>query len=61
MSIAAYVRVSSKWQKDVSQRAEIEKWLDANGIVQVQVQWLVSPLGSHSRMRWRSSGWQGLY
>jgi hypothetical protein len=45
MSIAAYVRGSSKGQKDVSQQSEIEKWLDANGFVHKQVQCLVSPLG----------------
>lgn len=39
MTIAAYVRVSSKRQKDDGQRAEIQKWLDANGIDPKQVQW----------------------
>ncbi|MEQ9409168.1 MAG: recombinase family protein [Fuerstiella sp.] len=39
MSIACYVRVSSRRQKDDSQRAEIQKWLDANGIDPKQVEW----------------------
>ena len=39
MTIAAYVRVSSRRQKDDSQRAEIQKWLDANGIDAKQVEW----------------------
>src|SRR5262245_33698971 len=39
MTIACYVRVSSHRQKDDSQRAEIEKWLDANGINRKQVRW----------------------
>jgi DNA invertase Pin-like site-specific DNA recombinase len=39
MTIAAYVRVSSKRQKDDSQRAEIQKWMDANGIDPKQVEW----------------------
>ena len=39
MTIAAYVRVSSKRQKDDAQRAEIQKWLDANGIDPKQVEW----------------------
>lgn len=39
MTIAAYVRVSSRGQKDDSQRAEIQKWLDGNGIDRRQVQW----------------------
>lgn len=39
MTIAAYVRVSSKRQKDDGQRAEIQKWLDANGIDAKQVEW----------------------
>lgn len=39
MTIAAYVRVSSKRQKDDSQRAEIQKWMDANGIDAKQVEW----------------------
>lgn len=39
MTIAAYVRVSSRGQKDDRQRAEIDKWLDANGIDRKQVEW----------------------
>lgn len=39
MTIACYVRVSSRRQKDDSQRAEIEKWLDANGIDRRKVEW----------------------
>src|SRR5690606_29923033 len=39
MTIAAYVRVSSYRQKDDSQRAEIQKWMDANGIDPEQVEW----------------------
>jgi DNA invertase Pin-like site-specific DNA recombinase len=39
MTIACYVRVSSRRQKDDSQRAEIQKWLDANGIDPHQVEW----------------------
>ncbi len=37
--IAAYLRISSRSQKDDSQRAEIKKWLDANGINPDQVEW----------------------
>jgi len=39
MTIACYVRVSSSRQRDDSQRAEIQKWLEANGIDQKQVEW----------------------
>lgn len=39
MTIAAYVRVSSRGQRDDSQRAEIKKWLDANGIDHKHVEW----------------------
>ena len=39
MTIAAYVRVSSRRQKDDSQRAEIEKWFDAHGIDRKAVEW----------------------
>ncbi len=39
MTIAAYVRVSSKRQKDDSQRAEIQKWMDSNSIDAKQVEW----------------------
>jgi DNA invertase Pin-like site-specific DNA recombinase len=34
-----YVRVSSRRQNDVGQRAEIQKWLDANGIDPKKVEW----------------------
>jgi len=37
--IAAYVRVSTNRQKDDSQRHEIQKWLNANGINPEQVEW----------------------
>lgn len=37
--IAAYVRVASHRQRDDSQRAEIQKWMDANGIDPEQVEW----------------------
>jgi DNA invertase Pin-like site-specific DNA recombinase len=39
MTVACYVRVSSRRQKDDSQRAEIQKWLDASGIDPQQVEW----------------------
>ncbi len=40
MTVACYVRVSpGRRQKDDSQRAEIQKWLDANGIDPRQVSW----------------------
>lgn len=39
MTIAAYIRVSSRNQKHDSQRAEIEKWLAANSIDPAQVEW----------------------
>ena len=39
MTIACYVRVSSSRQKNDSQRAEIQKWLEANGVDQKQVEW----------------------
>lgn len=39
MTIACYVRVSSRHQKDDSQRAEIQKWMDSNGIDPQQVEW----------------------
>ena len=45
MTIAAYVRVSSRGQKDDSQRAEIEKWLDRNGIDR-------QPLAAQTRDPW---------
>ncbi len=37
--IAAYCRVSHRSQKHDSQRAEIQKWLDDNGIDPKQVEW----------------------
>lgn len=37
--IAAYVRVSSRHQRSDSQRAEITKWLENNGIDLGQVEW----------------------
>jgi len=39
MTVACYVRVSTRRQKDDSQRAEIQKWLDANGVNPDQVEW----------------------
>jgi DNA invertase Pin-like site-specific DNA recombinase len=39
VKVAAYVRVSSRYQKTDSQEAEIKKWLDGNGIPGDQVQW----------------------
>jgi len=39
VTIACYVRVSSRGQKHDSQRAEIQKWLDSNGIDGKQVEW----------------------
>jgi DNA invertase Pin-like site-specific DNA recombinase len=39
MTVACYVRVSSRRQKDDSQRAEIEKWLHANAIDPKLVEW----------------------
>lgn len=37
--IAAYVRVSTRNQKDDSQRAEIQKWLDNQGFNLNQIEW----------------------
>jgi DNA invertase Pin-like site-specific DNA recombinase len=37
--IAAYVRISTPRQKDDSQRAEIQKWLDGHGIDPERVEW----------------------
>jgi DNA invertase Pin-like site-specific DNA recombinase len=37
--IAAYCRISTRRQKDDSQRAEIQKWLDSNGIAAESVEW----------------------
>lgn len=39
MTVACYVRVSTRHQKDDGQRAEIKKWLDATGIDPKQVEW----------------------
>lgn len=39
MTVAAYVRVSTRHQKDDGQRAEIKKWLDGNGIDTKKVTW----------------------
>lgn len=39
MTVACYVRVSTRRQNDDGQRAEIQKWLDANGIDSKKVEW----------------------
>jgi DNA invertase Pin-like site-specific DNA recombinase len=39
MTVACYVRVSSRRQKVDSQRSEIQKWLDATGIDPKSVEW----------------------
>jgi DNA invertase Pin-like site-specific DNA recombinase len=39
MTIACYVRVSSRHQKTDSQESEIKKWLAGNGIAPGQVEW----------------------
>jgi DNA invertase Pin-like site-specific DNA recombinase len=39
MTVACYVRVSTRHQKDDGQRAEIQKWLDGNGIDARHVEW----------------------
>lgn len=39
MTVAAYVRVSSRHQKTDSQEAEIKKWLEGNGIDPAKVVW----------------------
>lgn len=39
MTIAAYVRVSTKGQKHDAQEAEIGKWLEGNGVDAGQVEW----------------------
>jgi DNA invertase Pin-like site-specific DNA recombinase len=39
MKVACYVRVSTRRQKDDAQRAEIQKWLDGQGIASEQVEW----------------------
>lgn len=38
-TIAVYCRVSSRWQKNDSQEAEIRRWLEANGIDPDAVTW----------------------
>jgi DNA invertase Pin-like site-specific DNA recombinase len=37
--VGVYLRVSSATQKTDSQRTDIEKWLDAHGVDQDQVEW----------------------
>jgi DNA invertase Pin-like site-specific DNA recombinase len=39
MTVAAYVRVSTRHQHDDGQRAEIQKWLEANGTHLGAVKW----------------------
>lgn len=39
MTVAAYIRVSTRRQNDDGQRAEVQKWLDANGIDPKKVTW----------------------
>lgn len=39
MTVACYVRVSTRRQNDDGQRAEVKKWLDANGIDPTKVTW----------------------
>jgi len=39
MTVAAYIRVSTRRQNDDGQRAEVQKWLDANGIDPKKVEW----------------------
>jgi DNA invertase Pin-like site-specific DNA recombinase len=39
MTVAAYIRVSTRRQNDDGQRAEVKKWLDANGIDPTKVTW----------------------
>jgi DNA invertase Pin-like site-specific DNA recombinase len=39
MAVACYVRVSTRRQQDDGQRAELQKWLDGNGIDPRQVEW----------------------
>jgi DNA invertase Pin-like site-specific DNA recombinase len=41
MTVAAYVRVSSRHQKTDSQEAEIKKWLAGNGIAPAKVTWFI--------------------
>jgi DNA invertase Pin-like site-specific DNA recombinase len=51
MTIAAYVRVSTRHQKDDGQRAEIQKWLDASGIDPTQVRWYADKETGTTRRR----------
>jgi DNA invertase Pin-like site-specific DNA recombinase len=39
MTVACYIRVSSRSQRTDSQEAEIKKWLEGNGIAAEQVEW----------------------
>lgn len=39
MTVAAYIRVSTRRQNDDGQRAEVKKWLDNNGIDPAKVTW----------------------
>jgi len=39
--VAAYVRVSTTGQNEAGQRADIERWLDGNGIKPGSVRWFV--------------------
>ncbi len=39
--VACYVRVSTKDQKTESQRAEVRRWLEGNGLALDQVEWYV--------------------
>lgn len=39
MSVACYIRVSTNRQNHDGQRAEIQRWLEANGIDPGQVEW----------------------
>ncbi len=48
--IACYVRVSTKRQRTDSQRAEIERWIDGNGIALSTVTWFEdTETGKHLR------------
>jgi len=39
MTVACYIRVSTRRQNDDGQRAEVKKWLDASGIDPAKVEW----------------------
>lgn len=39
MTVACYIRVSTRHQRHDGQRAEIQRWLEANGINPKQVEW----------------------